>query len=313
MTNTITLDGFPASNPISPENVLYADQNGSEVKLPLNLVSNWVQSNIIKSYFGNPNNNVAGQTYQICYDYQNNLLYICTLSGTVSSTVWELVNTQINPSQFNINQIVITADQIYNKPSNLSHLMVECIGAGGGGGYAVKNLSGYVGMGQSGGGGSYARSILPYSSLSSSISCTIGIEGQGGIGSSLTPATDGGTTSFGLLVSASGGKGGSTFEYNTAFVIDGALGGNVCTGQIIVFGEPGSKGICINPSLNISISAGQGASSKYGIGGQGVLNGDGGFGDQFGAGGGGCATTNLPQDGGNGSNGVIILTEYLFS
>lgn len=312
MTNTITLDQFPASNPISPDNVLYADQNGYEVKLPLNLVSNWVQSNIIKSYFGNPNNNVAGQTYQICYDYQNNLMYICTSSGTVSSAIWQLVNTQINPSQFMINQIVITADQTYSKPSNLSYLMIECVGGGGGGGYSVKNLSGFVGLGQSGGGGAYAKSILPFSALSPSIACTIGQGGQGGDGNALTPGGDGGTTSFGLLVSANGGKGGISFQYNTSVIIDGALGGNLGNGQIFVSGEPGQRGICIDPSLSISISAGQGANSKYGIGGQGSLNGDGSFGEQFGSGGGGSATTNLPQDGGEGADGVIILTEYLF-
>jgi hypothetical protein len=313
MANTITLDGFPANNPISPDNVLYADQNGSEVKLPLNLVSNWVQSNIIKAFFGDPNGNVAGQTYQICYDYQNNLLYICTLSGTVSSTIWDLVNTQMNPSSFVINQLVITSDQIYNKPSNLSHLVVECIGGGGGGGYAIKNLSGYIGMGQSGGGGAYSRSILPYSALSPSISCTIGIGGQGGIGSPITSSSDGGQTSFGLLVISAGGKGGSSFEYNTSFIIDGALGGNLGTGEIVVFGEPGQKGTCIDPTISISISPGNGASSKYGLGGIGAMNGNGNFGEQYGSGGGGCATNNLPQDGGDGANGVIILTEYLFT
>lgn len=44
--------------------------------------------NLFLSFAGNPNGNVAGTTPQICYDTTNNILYVCTVTGTTMSAVW---------------------------------------------------------------------------------------------------------------------------------------------------------------------------------------------------------------------------------
>lgn len=45
-------------------------------------------ANTILHYAGNPNGHVAGVTYQALYDSTDNLLYICTTTGSSSTAVW---------------------------------------------------------------------------------------------------------------------------------------------------------------------------------------------------------------------------------
>jgi hypothetical protein len=48
-------------------------------------------SEIILTYAGNPNGSVAGTTYQLLWDSNNKLTWICTQTGTTSSAVWQPV------------------------------------------------------------------------------------------------------------------------------------------------------------------------------------------------------------------------------
>lgn len=68
---------------------------GLSVQETLQQVYEVVQSNVVLFYAGNPNGNVAGQTYQFCWDTANSVLYICTTTGTTSTAVWTPLN---NPS-----------------------------------------------------------------------------------------------------------------------------------------------------------------------------------------------------------------------
>ena len=67
---------------------------GISVQETLGQVFNLFQSNIVLFYDGDPNGNVAGTTYQFCWDAINNTLYICVLSGPASTAVW--VRADIN-------------------------------------------------------------------------------------------------------------------------------------------------------------------------------------------------------------------------
>lgn len=42
----------------------------------------------ILHFAGNPNGSVAGVTYQFCWDTTNNILYICTTTGSTTTAVW---------------------------------------------------------------------------------------------------------------------------------------------------------------------------------------------------------------------------------
>jgi hypothetical protein len=70
---------------------------GLSVQESLQQVYNLFQSNIILYYAGNPNGFVAGITYQLCWDTVDDILWVCTTSGTASTAVWtECINPQSN-------------------------------------------------------------------------------------------------------------------------------------------------------------------------------------------------------------------------
>jgi hypothetical protein len=67
---------------VSPSNL------GLSVQETLGQVYDLFQSNIILSFAGNPNGNVAGTTFQLCWDTVDDILFVCTTSGTASTAVW---------------------------------------------------------------------------------------------------------------------------------------------------------------------------------------------------------------------------------
>ena len=62
---------------------------GTSVQESLQQVYNLFQSNVILFNAGNPNGAVAGNTYQLCWDTVNTILYVCVTSGTTSTAVWD--------------------------------------------------------------------------------------------------------------------------------------------------------------------------------------------------------------------------------
>jgi hypothetical protein len=64
------------------------DQDGVTVSESLLQVSQLLTQQVILNYPGNPNGNVAGQTYQLLWDTTDKQLYIATTTGTAISTVW---------------------------------------------------------------------------------------------------------------------------------------------------------------------------------------------------------------------------------
>ncbi len=67
---------------VSPTNL------GLSVQETLQQVYNLFQSNVILSYPGNPNGHVAGTTYQLLWDTVDNILWVCTTSGSALTAVW---------------------------------------------------------------------------------------------------------------------------------------------------------------------------------------------------------------------------------
>ena len=65
-----------------------AVQGGQTVQETLQQVLNLMLSNLVANYPGNPNSNVAGKTFQLCWDTVDELLWICTVTGTSSIAVW---------------------------------------------------------------------------------------------------------------------------------------------------------------------------------------------------------------------------------
>lgn len=216
---------------------------------------------------------------------------------------------------------VFTSSGTYNPSSNLvTSLIVETQGAGGGGGGISAGTANQFGIGGGGASGAYCKSLL--TGGFSGIVVTIGGGGSGGAAGQNTGAT-GGTTSFGALMSAAGGQGGTgqpsvnggTIQFaqttgSQALATGGSLVNAPGRSETMGFGQgggaqisgPGNSSIFggggrgVVGSTNIGSSAQPGA---WGSGGGGASGGAGGVGAAYGA-----------QAGGNGASGVVIIWEY---
>jgi hypothetical protein len=208
--------------------------------------------------------------------------------------------------------ITTTGNSTYTVPAGVKAILVEVIGGGGGGGSADGAASS-AGAGGGGGSGGYASKL--YIFPASSYSVTVGTGGAGGVaqanGATGTAGNDSVFDTAGSPVTAKGGAGGSASgtAASTVAAVAGGAGGAVSTGgDVNCGGNPGGPGIRLAAAQEVG---GNGGSSVLGGGGAGTVNATGGNATNYGAGGGGAGTNgNTDRAGGNGSQGVIIVTEY---
>jgi hypothetical protein len=231
-----------------------------------------------------------------------------------------------------VQQVFSTAGGgVYMPSPGLVSCLVECVGGGGGGGGAQGELDGppatINGWMLSGGGGSsgnYARSVLSQALVRGGVNLTIGAGGAAGAPTFDAVAGPGGSTSFGALVVALGGLGGSAGVWNGTTLSVGSGGsrnGGVPiggTGQFLAYGNGGEHGQVIMYDSGVGqvfLWGGRGGASQFASAEVGSLQspagsvGGNGF---FGAGGGGGSSpyASGPAFGGSGGAGVIIVTEY---
>ncbi len=189
------------------------------------------------------------------------------------------------------NMEVINTSGTFTVPSGVTRIMVEVWGGGGGGG-AGYNPSGTQGGG--GGGGGYGKQVF---TVSAGANYTVSV-GNGGAGSTGSGALAGGTSSFGALISASGGSPGTD-----AGATKGA-GGTGGTSAALV-NLPGEAGNQFSSSGPIQSQAGGGASPYGGSGGVGGMVAVPGGAPGGGGGGGGAFPEGWP--GGDGAKGRVIV------
>lgn len=208
----------------------------------------------------------------------------------------------------NISQTIITNTGVstYTVPAGARYIRVEILGGGGGGG-AVDGAASASAAGAGGGGGSYCWTNII--SPAASYIVTVGTNGPGGA----TPSESGlvgGQTTFTNLMTAPGGLGGAGQVQSTANKVSlGGLGGALSTGGVLnMGGSSGGNGMCWAGTLALS---GLGADSFYGSGGASQTAAVGSAATGYGAGGSGAAViSNTDRAGGNGSQGIIIVTEF---
>lgn len=73
---------FDMDTYISNQFVIVKDNSGAVT------LAEWVPLAVMLTNAGNPNGTTAGVLNWLCYDIVNKILYICTISGTTTSTVW---------------------------------------------------------------------------------------------------------------------------------------------------------------------------------------------------------------------------------
>lgn len=204
---------------------------------------------------------------------------------------------------------VFTASGVYTKPAWLKRAVVEVLGGGAGGSGAASN-AGQAAAGGGGGAGGYAFEMLEGSEIGATETVTIGAAGAGGVGNA--SGTNGGTSSFGTLLSATGGgAGGFTSSGSGTSASNGGAAGSGSGGEIGVSGSTqGGVAMFFTGAFGI---AGAGGSTRYGTGGAqtaAIQNGNPATG--YGAGGGGAMDANAAgtKTGGVGTPGLVIVWEF---
>ena len=205
----------------------------------------------------------------------------------------------------------VKADPFGQGDIGLRAIRVRLVGGGGGGGGTGATIGGESAQGGGGGAGGYAESfITDIAGLDSSVTVTRGGGGAGG-GAGANNGLQGGASSFGTLVAASGGFGGfgaagtSSFPAFTQTQTGGggsagqiqARGGS-STGGVLTSGSPGGAFVVVS-SAGSSVFSG-GPSSGINADGVAGLLGAGGSGPWVLAG-------SAARPGGTGGNGIVIV------
>jgi len=221
-------------------------------------------------------------------------------------------------SKINIQVVSTPGTSTYTPSAGTQYCVVQVIGGGGGGGGADANFA----SGSGGGAGAYAVGVFTVAAASG-LTITVGAGGAGVLNSNGLP---GAASSFGGNLVAGGGAGGINGPSVVSWAITGGLGG-ISSGSARSYSVNGETGypcygamvpteatFTIFSSNNFS---GAGGNSVLGAGGfangSSVAFGIGAAGTQ--GGGGSGANTNTgdgASTGGNGGNGAVIITEYIF-
>ena len=184
---------------------------------------------------------------------------------------------------------VFTSSGTYTKTAGTTHIRVQCQGGGGG-------ASGYA---EGGGAGGYSEKIIDARAITT---VTVTIGGAGGGVAYSGQGSNGGASSFGSHLSASGGNGANSWQSHSGGRPGLGSGGN--------FNQYGGGGAGHTPS-------GQGAcgASSYFGGGKGGVHGSYGSWPSsingeaaYGSGGPGAYTNST--NGSNGMPGIVIVWEY---
>lgn len=215
---------------------------------------------------------------------------------------------------------VFTASGTYTPSTGMLYALIECVGSGAGGGSAAGTV-GNIYSGAGGGAGSPSRIVVTAATIGASKTVTVGNAGTGGASGS-----NNGTAGSDVCVTSStcvsgqicAGKGGTGGLFGSvAQVPTGGAGGVAGTGDLTAAASPGLPGFYNAANTTITFPSGAGASSIFGGGAQGVNAAagavtTGGNATNYGGGGSGGMANGIASNaaGGDGSKGVVFITEY---
>ncbi len=209
----------------------------------------------------------------------------------------------------------------YTPSTGITSVLVEVIGAGGGSGGAISAANGYCNATGGAGAGAYAKSFYTAATIGASQTVIVGSGGLLAVAGAL--GGTGGTSSFGALITCTGGV-GSQLASATAVGQPGGVGGTATGGNIVnVTGQSGNISSVFTQSTQSFASSGMGGSTMYGAGGSSVANsnlvlavgvaGNPGIGYGGGASGSASAADSMGvnPDGAAGFGGLVLVTEFI--
>lgn len=203
-----------------------------------------------------------------------------------------------------------TSSGTYTPSPGMTICEVVALGGGGAGGGAGGAGPGTVSLGAPGASGTLAAGLFSAEQVGVAVSISIGAGGDVAVNA---PGGNGGTTSFGALMSAPGGIGGGILNNQVPPTVNGNGALSLAASGANLYSLRGGA-----DSVTVAVSdttgyAGAGGSNPYGRGGPSVgINTTGVSGTGNGAGGSGCL---LNQGGGitygaAGTSGIVIIKEY---
>jgi len=211
-----------------------------------------------------------------------------------------------------------TSSGTWTKPVGATFALVEIYAGGGSGGASVEDYSASTG----GAGGQYISALIVGSSLTSTVSVTVG-DGGALVTAVEYPATidgiDGGDSSFGTYVVGIGGQGGNAVGGSSEITAPGATAGAGTDFDGLLYanesGENSSSAPATAASSRVASSDGgeAGPADNKSLGGAGVSSNSSATataGETPGAGGGGVATRGGPAISGAGGGGKVVITSF---
>jgi len=234
-----------------------------------------------------------------------------TAAVAASTTGVSSFNGSTGAITTSVTQQKFTATGTYTPTTGMKYAIIECQGPGAGGG----GMAGAVGSGGysgSGGAGGYSRILVTAATVGASKSVTVGTGGAGGTAGANNGTAGSGATSVGTLCVGNAGSGGGGGTAGSSIGVAGT-GGAAGTGDLSIPGASGNAGVNLTITT-VALSPPSGPNSVLGVGGasrstSGAGNNASGFG-----GGGGAALENnnaVNVAGGNGSDGVVYITEFV--
>ena len=204
-----------------------------------------------------------------------------------------------------LNVQVFTASGTYTPTPGTTTVIVEVQAGGGAGGGTQATGASQVAAGSGGGAGGYAKKRITSGFAGAAV--TVGVGGAVATGAN---GGNGNSSSFGAILSATGGIGGSLgpAAVGDNRTVGGATGGTGTGGSINISGGFGRPGVYSTQALG-----GEGGGTPFGSGPiMPGANSNGPNATNYGAGGSGAATfaSQVAYTGGAGAAGIVIISEY---
>jgi hypothetical protein len=210
--------------------------------------------------------------------------------------------------------------QTYTPTSNMAYAIVELVGGGGGAGGTTGSGGGTFSTSGGGAGGGYCRKFYTAAQMGASAALNVGSFGSGGTAGN-NNGTAGGDSDFtpagaGASLFAPGGTAGTGAASSSTLTTSGSAIANTPTGgDLNIPGQDGGAGAITDTSAGIFLLA-SGGSSPLGTGAPMLVK---AFGNSYtghdglgyGGGGGGAGSQVTSRAGGNGSDGVCLVWEFI--
>lgn len=258
----------------------------------------------------------ATTDYQIGKSYvqgSDGLIYVAVQTNTNQNPVTDVTYTYwakaLTGGLLNIQRFDVAGLYVYTPTPGTKSVFVEVQAAGGGGGGAGTTASGFASAGAGGGAGGYSCSRLLTGF--SGVTVTVGASGAGGL-TTPTVGGNGGNSSFGSILSATGGSGGGFQPSTNTFTLQivGAPGGSGAGGN--VYNSKGGVGGNAVLTGAGNSCAGAGGDSKFSQGSNTAISTSAGTDGVLGSGGGGGVAQNITSGslGGTGGEGFVLVWEF---